>query len=141
MDLPDPSQLSQVMSQSTGPAFALGAVAAFVAVRLGRATTVMERIRSLNEIADDTARAHLKSDIPRLRHRAKLLNSAIHLALLSGMFTALLLVTSFVSAYFRLRHEYGAGFLFAIAIGLLGWSLFKFGQEVRMGLNEADHYR
>jgi hypothetical protein len=57
------------------------------------------------------------------------------------MFTALLLVTSFVSAYFRLRHEYGAGFLFAIAIGLLGWSLFKFGQEVRMGLNEADHYR
>jgi len=47
----------------------------------------------------------------------------------------------FVSAFFRLRHEYGAGFLFAVAIGLLGGSLFRFAQEVRMGLSEADHYR
>ena len=94
--VPDAGQLSQVMSQvmsqATAPAFVLGAVAAFVAVLLNRMTSVIERIRSRNEIADgDTARAHLKSDIPRLRQRAKLLNSATHLALLSGMCTALLL--------------------------------------------------
>ena len=66
--VPDAGQLSQVMSQATAPAFVLGAVAAFVAVLLNRMTSVIERIRSLNEIADDdTARAHLKSDIPRLR--------------------------------------------------------------------------
>ena len=140
--VPDAGQLSQVMSQATAPAFVLGGVAAFVAVLLNRMTSVIERIRSLNEIADgDTARAHLKSDIPRLRQRAKLLNSATHLALLSGMCTALLLVMGFVSAFFRLRHEYGAGLLFAVAITLLGGSLFRFGQEVRMGLSEADHYR
>jgi hypothetical protein len=34
--------------------------------------------------------------------------------------TSLLLVVGFVSAFFRLRHEYGAGFLFAVAIGLMG---------------------
>jgi hypothetical protein len=143
MDLvPDAGQLSQVMSQATGPAFVLGAVAAFIAVLLSRMTVVIDRIRSLNEIADnDTARAYLKSDIPRLRKRAKLLNSATHLALLSGICTSLLLVVGFVSAYFRLRHEYGAGFLFAVAIGLLGGSLFRFAQEVRMGLSEADHFR
>jgi hypothetical protein len=143
MDLvPDAGQLSQVMSQATGPAFVLGAVAAFIAVLLSRMTVVIDRIRSLNEIADnDTARAHLKSDIPRLRKRAKLLNSATHLALLSGICTSLLLVVGFVSAFFRLRHEYGAGFLFAAAIGLLGGSLFRFAQEVRMGLSEADHFR
>jgi len=143
MDLiPDASQLSQVMSQAAGPAFVLGAVAAFIAVLLSRMTAVIERIRSLNEIADeDTARARLKSDIPRLRQRANLLNRATHLALLSGICTSLLLVVGFVSAFFRLRHEYGAGLLFAAAIGLLGWSLFRFGQEVRMGLSEADHYR
>jgi hypothetical protein len=73
--VPDAGQLSQVMSQATAPAFVLGAVAAFVAVLLNRMTSVIERIRSLNEIAnDDIARAHLKSDIPRLRQRAKLLN-------------------------------------------------------------------
>ena len=121
--VPDAGQLSQVMSQATAPAFVLGAVAAFVAVLLNRMTSVIERIRSLNEIADDDiARAHLKSDIPRLRQRAKLLNSATHLALLSGMCTALLLVVGFASALFRLPHEYGAGVLFGIALILLGCS-------------------
>jgi Protein of unknown function (DUF2721) len=143
MDLvPDTVQLSQVMSQATGPAFVLGAVAAFIAVLLSRMQLVLERIRSLNEISDgDTARAHLKSDIPRLRKRAKLLNSSTHLALLSGMCTSLLLIVGFVSAFFRLRHEYGAGVLFTVAIGLLGGALFRFVQEVRMGLSEADHFR
>ena len=89
MDIvPDTGQLSQVMVQATAPAFILGAVAGFISILLGRMTSVIDRIRSLNEIADgDTARAHLKSDIPRLRRRAKLLNSATHLALASGMCT------------------------------------------------------
>ena len=109
--VPDAGQLSQVMSQATAPAFVLGAVAAFVAVLLNRMTSVIERIRSLNEIADnDTARTHLKSDIPRLRQRVKLLNSATHLALLSGICTSLLLVVGFVSAFLRLRHETALAF-------------------------------
>ena len=140
--VPDAGQLSQVMAQSTGPAFILGAVAGFTSILLGRMTNVLDRIRSLNEIADDdTARAHLKSDIPRLRKRARLLNGATHLALTSGICTALLLVVGFVTAYVGVRHEYGAGVLFAVAISLLGVALFKFGQEVRLGLSEADHYR
>src|SRR5215469_2809638 len=97
-----------------------------------------DRIRSLNEIADDDpSRAHLKSDIPRLQRRAKLLNSATHLALASGICTSSLLVVGFASAFLRLQHEYGAGLLFLIAVGLLGGSLFRFGQEVRIGLSEA----
>ena len=140
--VPDSGQLAQVMSQATAPAFVLGAVAAFIAVLLSRMTVVLDRIRSLNEIADgDAVRAHLKSDIPRLRQRAKLLNSAVYLALSSGICTSLLLVVGFASAFFRLRHEYGAGILFALAIGLLGGSLFRFAQEVRIGLSEFDHYR
>jgi Protein of unknown function (DUF2721) len=143
MDLvPDAGQISQVMSQAVGPAFVLGAVAAFIAVVLSRMQIVLDRVRSLNDIADDdTHRSHLKSDIPRLRQRAKLLNSATYLALVSAMCTSLLLVVGFVTAFFRLRHEYGAGLLFSAAIVLLGGSLFKFAQEVRMGLSEADHFR
>ena len=84
MDLiPDAGQLSQVMSEATGPAFVLGAVAAFIAVLLNRMNVVIDRVRNLNEITDnDAARGHLRADIPRLRQRAKLLNSATHLALL-----------------------------------------------------------
>jgi hypothetical protein len=140
--VPDAGQLSQVMSQSTAPAFVLGAVAAFVSILLNRMTNVLDRIRSLNEIADDDAtRVHLKSDIARLRLRAKMLHSATYLALTSGICTSLLLVVGFATAYLGLRHEYGAGLLFAVAIGLLGMSLFRFGQEVRLGLSEADHFR
>ena len=140
--LPETQQIAQVMSQATAPAFVLGAVAGFVSILLGRMTTILERIRSLNEIAeDDSVRAHLRSDIPRLQRRASLLNSAVRLALLSGMCTALLLVIGFASAFLKLRHEYGAGVLFVIALCLLGAALFRFSQEVKIGLSEADHYR
>ena len=143
MDIvPDQAQLSQVMAQATAPAFILGAVAGFISILLGRMTSVIDRIRNLNEIAEgDTVRAYLKSDIPRLRRRAQLLNSATHLALVSGICTSLLLVVGFGSAFFRVQHVYGAGILFFIAVILLGASLFRFGQEVRIGLSEADHYQ
>ena len=143
MDLvPDAAQLSQLLSQATAPAFVLGAVAAFTAILLSRLKTVVNRIRRLNDIAeDDIVRARLKSDIPRLRQRAKLLHSATYLALVSGICISLLLVVGFASAFFRLRHEYGAALLFAVAVALLGGALFKFAQEIRVGFSEFDHYR
>ena len=141
MVLPDASELSRVISEATAPAFVLGAVAAFVAVLLNRITIIIERIRSLNEIADDDARSHLKSDIPRLRQRLGLLSSATYLALLSALCTASLVVVAFATALFRLQYAYGAALLFALALILLSGSIFRFGQEVKMGLSEADHYR
>ena len=140
--VPEVDQLAQIMSHATAPAFILGAVAGFISILIARMETIVGRIRGLNEIADDdAARAQLKSDIPRLKRRAKLLNSAIRLALGSGICTSLLLVVAFGSAFFGLRHEYGVGLLFVVAIVLLGTSLFRFTQEVRIGLSEADHYR
>jgi hypothetical protein len=59
---------------------------------LGRGRSVVDRIRHLNNIPDDDrSRVHLKGDVPRLRRRAHLLNSATYLALGSGICTALLL--------------------------------------------------
>ena len=68
MDSPmDLTQLSQVISHATAPAFMLGAVAGFVSILIARMNGIIDRIRSLNTIADDDAsRARLKSDIPRL---------------------------------------------------------------------------
>jgi hypothetical protein len=59
----DLSQLSQVISHATAPAFLIGAVA-FVSILIARMNDIIDRIRSLNSIADDdTPRARLKSDI------------------------------------------------------------------------------
>jgi uncharacterized protein DUF2721 len=113
---PDAGQLSQVISQATGPAFVLGAVAGFVSILMGRMNAVVDRIRHLNDIADDErARVHLKSDLPRLRRRLDLLSSAVLLALASGMCTALLLFVSFASAFLKLQHVFGAAILFFLA--------------------------
>jgi hypothetical protein len=139
--LPDPSQLSQVISHAMGPAFLLSAVAGFVAILIGRMNGMIERIRSLNTIPDDDGpRARLKSDIPRLKRRARLLNTAIYLAVASAICTTLLVILAFASAFIGVRHEPVAGVLFMVALGLLGSALFTFGREVRIGLNEFDHY-
>jgi hypothetical protein len=142
LSAPDAVQLSQVISEATAPAFVLGAVAGFVSILVGRLASVVERIRHLNDITgDEPSRAHLKSDLPRLRRRADLLNHATRLALASGVCTSLLLAVGFGSALLRLQHVYGAAVLFLSAVVLLGASLFRFGQEVGLGLSEADHYR
>jgi|HubBroStandDraft_3_1064219.scaffolds.fasta_scaffold775339_1 hypothetical protein len=139
---PDAIQLSQVIAQATAPAFMLGSVAGFVSILVGRMNSVVDRIRYLNEIADDDgARGHLKSDIPRLRRRLSLLSSATRLALACGVCTSLLLCVGFGSAFLRLQHVYGLAALFFGAVALMGVSLFKFGQEVTIGISEADHYR
>lgn len=139
---PTAEHIAQVMSQATAPAFVLGAVAGFSSVLLSRMTSLIERIRSLNEIADeDAARGHLKSDIARLRRRVELLRSAAQLALSSGVSVSLLLIIGFLCAFLDLQHEYGAGALFIVTLGLLGTSLFKLGREVRLALTEAELYR
>ena len=140
--VPTADHIARVMSQATAPAFVLGAVAAFTSALFGRMTSVIERIRSLNEISDeDTTRGHLKSDIARLQRRLELLTSATQLALASGVSVSLLLLIGFVCAFLDLHHEYGAGVLFVVTLSLLGAALFRLGHEVRIGISEADLYR
>ncbi len=135
-------QLSQVISHATAPSFLLGAVAGFVSVLIGRMSQVLERIRSINDIADtDQDRRQLKADLPRLARRAALLNRAIFLAVNSAIAATLLVIIAFASAMLGLHHEPGAALIFVIALALLGSSLFTLAREVRIALNEYDHYR
>jgi hypothetical protein len=138
----DLSQLSQIISHATAPAFMLGAVAGFVSILIARMDGIIERIRSLNTIADDdTSRVRLKADIPRLQSRARLINGAIYLSVGSGICTTVLVILAFASAFVGIRHELLVGILFVVALALLGAALFTFAREVRIALNEFDHYR
>jgi hypothetical protein len=137
----DLDQLSQVIAHATAPAFLLGAVAGFVSILIARISGIIDRVRSLNMISDDdTARAHLKADIPRLKRRARLMNDAIYLSVGSGICTTVLVILAFASAFIGIRHELLVGVLFVVALGLLGAALFNFAREVRIALNEFDHY-
>jgi hypothetical protein len=140
-DTPSITQLSQVIGQVTAPAFLLGAVAAFISVLVSRMNRIIDRSQALNAIRDDDAsKAHLKSDIPRLRRRAALLNSAILFSAVSAIVTSLLVIVAFVCAFYNLRHEYGVAVLFVVALGFFTVSLVYLVREARIALNEFDHH-
>ena len=88
---------------------------------IGRLSALIDRIRSLDRIADDDA----PRLIPRLKRRKAMLNDAIGLALGSGICTTLLLIVAFTTALLGVRHEYGVALLFIVAVGLLGAALFR----------------
>jgi hypothetical protein len=138
----DVERLSTIISHAVAPAFLLGAVAALVSILITRMTGITDRIRELNQIADDdTARIWLKADIARLKRREKLLNHALQLALACGICITILLLVGFVVAFLGYRHEPGAGVLFIVALCLLAGSLCRFLQDVRIALSEQDHHR
>ena len=134
--LPEPEQLAAIFSQALAPAFLLGAITILTGglSTLGLHGRVIDRIRSLNEIADsDSARGKLKADIPVLKLRAVLLQRAAYMTLTAGMTLILLLVIWVASAlYGACKHIYGGGLLFGIACVLLGLSFYNFAREVKI---------
>jgi len=139
--IPDAKHLSEMFSQAIAPTFFLGAVAGFLSLMTSKLSDIMQRVRVLNAIAeDDPARAHLKSDLERLRRRASLLNGGILAALYSGICATIILGILFAAALFKFQHAYGASLLFVVATLFLGYSLFRFAQEAHISLTEADEY-
>jgi len=140
-ETPSITQLSQVITQVTAPTFLLGAVAAFVSVLLSRMNRIIDRSQALNAISDhDQTKARLKSDIPRLKRRAALLNKAIFFSTISAIMTSLLVIVAFASAYFNIRHEYGVALLFIIALMFFTAALINLALETRIALHEYDHF-
>ncbi len=138
--VPDAKHVSEIFSEAIVPTFFLGAIAAFVTLMDMRLSAVMQRVRTLNAIAEnDTARTHLKSDLERLRRRARFLSGGIVAALYGGLASTLLLAILFLAAFFN-RRAYGASVLFIVATFFLGFALLRFAQEARIGLTEADEH-
>ncbi|CDM60859.1 MULTISPECIES: DUF2721 domain-containing protein [Rhizobium] len=132
-------QLASMINHAVAPAFMLNGVAAMVAVLVNRISGVTERIRKLREIDEsDIARASLKKGIGELKRRERLLNSALHLAVLAGIGVTLLLLFGFVVAFLGYRHEPGAAVLFIAALCFLAGSLFRFLQDIWLSKGEHD---
>lgn len=134
---PSIEQLSTVISQVTGPAFLLAAEAQLLAVLVSRLDRLVDRSRQLDG-ADDESRAHLKAELPLLRTRATLIHRAIYWGVGSCIATSILVIFGFAAAFFHLRHEYGAGFLFGLAMILFTAALVAFARELQLGFSEIE---
>jgi O-antigen ligase len=141
-EMPSVTQLTQVITQVTAPSFLLGAVAAFTSVLIARMNRIIDRTQVLNAIGDDeSARTHLKSDIPRLKRRAILLNKAILLSTISAITTSVLVIVAFFCAFLNVAHEYGVALLFVLALVFFTGALVNLARETRIALHDMDHYR
>jgi len=142
MATPTATQLSEVIGQVAAPAFLLGALAGFISILIARQNRVIDRSQALNAIGDDdAARAYLKADIPRLKHRAALLNRSVQFAALSAICTTLLVIWAFAGAFLQTRHEHGVGVLFIISLGFFIVALVNLARETQIALHEFDHFR
>jgi|SRR5215813_14845706 len=141
-ETPTAAQLSQVIGQVTAPSFLLGAVAGFISLLMARMNRIIDRSQVLDAISgDDRSRADLKADMPRLQHRAALLNRAIFFSTLAAIVTSSLVMIAFLFAYLETRHEYGVALLFVVALGFFTVSLIDLARECRIALHEFDHRR
>ena len=136
---PSIDQLSRIIGNVAAPAFMLGAVAAFISVLMSRINRVIDRAQFLHGIGEgDNARSYLKADIPRLRRRAALLNRSLFCSVVAAILTALIIVVAFVSAMFKVAHEYGVAILFIAALLLFCMSLIDLARETRIALHDND---
>jgi hypothetical protein len=102
---------------------------------------IIDRSQALNAIGDDTpGKAQLKSDIPRLKRRAALLNKSILFAIISAIITSILVIVAFVTAYLNVPHEYGVGLFFVLALGFFTASLVNLARETLIALHDYDHF-
>ena len=102
---------------------------------------VIDRSQALNAIGnDDNVKGHLKSDIPRLKRRAALLNKSILFAIISAIITSILVIVAFVTAYLNVPHEYGVGLFFVLALGFFTAPLVNLARETHIALHDYDHF-
>ncbi len=136
---PSIDQLGRIIANVAAPAFLLGAVAAFIAVLISRINRVIDRAQFIHGVPEnDPARAFLKSDLPRLRQRAALLNRSLFCSIVAAILTALIIIAAFVSAMLHFAHEYGVAILFMLAMLMFCVSLVDLARETRIALHDND---
>lgn len=135
---PSIEQIANVISQVTGPAFLLAAEAQLLDVLISRLDRIFDRAETLEMLDPDDARAGLKAELPILKKRARLLHVSISWGVASCVVTSLLVIMSFLAAFLRFRHEYGAATLFTLAMILFTAALVAFGREVKLAYSQID---
>lgn len=124
-----------VIQQSIAPAFLLGAVASFVSVLNQRSDRIIHHRNAISP-GDREPRSIARRKM--LTRRARLLYSALLLALISGAAAAALIVISFAYAFFKASEERGLALIFTVSLVFLGLALVQFAREVFLSRLELD---
>lgn len=133
-DLLGSMDIAHLIQTSVAPVFLLSGVAATLGVLTSRLARAVDRARTLevsleNHTGDPK---HLHDDLKVLARRARYLNAAISLCVVSAVMVALVVVTLFANAFFEAGLALTIALLFVGAMLLLTGAFVAFFIEVRL---------
>lgn len=132
------SDISSVIQLAVAPVFLLASISGALNVLSLRMGRIIDRGRRLNEIPlpeDGGVDSDIDAEQRQLARRAGLINRAIALCTVSGLFVCLVIVGLFVDALFSLNQEMLIAMLFALALLSLITALMIFLREVSLSLS------
>lgn len=135
-------EISSVIELAVAPVFLLASISGALNVLSLRMGRIIDRGRRLNEMQPPEGSKQAKDvDVEQrmLARRAGLINRAIALCTVSGMFVCFVIVALFVDALFALDQEVLIAMLFAVALLSLISALMIFLREVSLSLR-AFHF-
>jgi hypothetical protein len=125
--------LAHVIQLSVAPVFLLTGIAGLLNVLAGRLARVIDRARHIERALHDGVPGEVATASDRLRTlatRARWINVAISLCVASAIFVALVVVTLFVGAFWRLDYDGAVAGLFIAAMLALVGGLVYFMREI-----------
>ena len=131
------TEVTHVIALATAPSFLLGAVVAFLSLLITRAGRVSDQLRALDALPAPEERARrVAAELPRLRHRARLIHASIALSIASCVATALIIVMAFLGALLGIHSESVVAILFVVSLGVFVGALYLFAHEALLSLGE-----
>jgi VIT1/CCC1 family predicted Fe2+/Mn2+ transporter len=126
--------IAHLIQTSVAPVFLLSGVAATLGVLTNRLARAVDRARSIEDRLENHTGdpEHLIYDLEVLARRARYLNAAISLCVVSAVMVALVVVTLFANAFFAAGLALTIALLFVGAMLLLTGAFVAFFIEVRV---------
>lgn len=128
--------MAELIQLSIAPVFLLAGVAGFLNVFTGRLARIIDRLERLNLYEEEEiSQTEEEKKLVKLRHdslmkRMRNTNLAILLMGTTGLFTALVMITMFVSFIFDIQDGNLIAFLFVASMMSLISALLLFSREI-----------
>lgn len=129
--------ISNVIQLAVAPVFLLASICATINVLSLRMGRIIDRGRRLNDMeceANSNAAAEVDDEQKLLARRAGLINRAIALCTVSGLFVCLVIVVLFLDSLLSLDQELIIAMFFVLALLCLILALGMFLREVNLSL-------
>lgn len=134
--LPHLTELSRLIQLAVAPVFLLAGIAGFLNVMTGRLGRIVDRHRVIQRrllaLTNPDSIAQNNKELHSLSRRIRLINWAVGLCTLSGLWVCILVVTLFVGNYWQVSIDDGIVLFFVLAMLSLIVSLVLFLKETHL---------